>query len=188
MTALMHQCFMLCPPPVKPAGHDYDKALTVKMTQRLHAMVKEGWLPSGFADDMVLALMEIGRRMEELDVSEGSYGIVHSDLSKSNMISSGLRVSPIDFGLWGYGYYYMDLGCLASHFTDEAQQEAIFRGYESVSGRIVDRRYVTPFVCLGILLYICTFANSVHGEDWFLEALERWSRTFFRPLGLGTDN
>jgi thiamine kinase-like enzyme len=111
-----------------------------------------------------------------------AYGVVHSDLSKSNMLLCGSSVAPIDFGLWGYGYYYMDLGALASHYTDPWQQDAIFLGYESVMHSHVDRRYVEPFVCLGILLFICTFGESVYKEEWFPGALDRWTNTHFLSI------
>ena len=186
MTALMHQCFQTCPELPEPAGHDYDKALMDRMTAKFQEMEQGNVIAPAFVLGMTACLSEIKRRMAELDQMNGMFGIVHSDLSKSNMLLCGSRVAPIDFGLWGYGYRYMDLGALACHYTEPGQQAAIFEGYESVTRMMVERRYVDPFICLGILLFICTFGESVCGEEWFPGALERWNNTYFLPLAGGT--
>jgi len=186
MTALMHSCFQTCPDLPEPAGHDYDKSLIDRMATKLRDMERVNFIEGHFVRAMIECLEEIKRRMTELDLRDGAFGIVHSDLSKSNMLLCGDRAAPIDFGLWGYGYSYMDLGALASHYPEPVQQAAIFEGYQSVTHCQVEQRYVDPFICLGILLFICTFGDSVHGEGWFSGALERWRNTFFSPLAGGT--
>ncbi len=185
MTARMHRCFQTGGEWPASAGRSYDKALTESMAKRFWDMASSGVLPQDHAQAMTAALSVIRQRMAEMDGFPKSFGIVHSDLSKSNLLLCGKRVAPIDFGLWGYGYYYMDLGALASHFTGEAEQEAVFAGYESEAGAKVERRFVQPFISLGILLYLCIFAEHVCGEAWFPQALERWRRTFFQPLADG---
>ncbi len=182
MTARMHQCFQTCRELPGPAGHEYDKALMDRMIAKFQDMERANVIASNFVQGMTACAMEIKRRMAELDRLNHAFGVVHSDLSKSNMLLFGGRIAPIDFGLWGYGYYYMDLGALASHYTEPEQQAAIFEGYESVTRSRLERRYVDPFICLGILLYICTFGESVCGEEWFPGALKRWNDTFFLPL------
>lgn len=182
MTACLHRHFQTYADLPAPAGHDYDKALMDRMAIRFQEMGRSGIIAPAYVQGMTGCLTEIKRRMEELDGQDMTFGVVHSDLSKSNMLLCEGFVAPIDFGLWGYGYYYMDLGGLASHYTEPWQQAAIFEGYESESRLSVDRRYVDPFVCLGILLFICTFGESVYGEEWFPGALDRWNSTFFIPL------
>ncbi len=185
MTARIHSCFQKAEVLPAPAGRAYDKLLAESMKDRLLNMGLSGRISKDHVNAMTEALTVIGRRMTELDGLKNSFGIVHSDLSKSNMLLHEDRVAPIDFGLWGYGYYYMDLGALASHFTKEEQQQAIFAGYESVAGFIVEQRFVQPFISLGILLYICAFGEHVCTEAWFSNALDRWRQTFFQPLAEG---
>jgi Ser/Thr protein kinase RdoA (MazF antagonist) len=182
MTACMHRCFQTCSEMPGPAGHDYDKPLIDRMIGKFQDMERANVIASNFIEGITACLLEIGRRMAELDQGDQTFGVVHSDLSKSNMLLCQGRVAPIDFGLWGYGYYYMDLGALASHFTEPKQQAAIFEGYESVTDTRVERRYVDPFICLGILLFVCTFGESVYNEEWFPGALERWTNTYFLPI------
>jgi Ser/Thr protein kinase RdoA (MazF antagonist) len=182
MTARMHRCFQTCSELPGPAGHDYDKPLIERMIGKFQAMERANVIASDFVKGMTACLLEIGRRMTELDQGDQTFGVVHSDLSKSNMLLCQGCVTPIDFGLWGYGYYYMDLGALASHYTEAEQQAAIFEGYESVMKTRVERRYVDPFICLGIMLFVCTFGESVYREEWFSGALERWTNTYFHPI------
>ena len=185
MTASLHKCLKACGGLPDNAGRAYDKGLTDRMAARLFDLEVAGAIPQVHEKAMTAALSVIRQRMAELDKLPNSYGIAHSDLSKSNMLLCGGKLAPIDFGLWGYGYYYMDLGALASHFASEEEQEAIFAGYESVAGIRVERRFVAPFISLGILLFICAFAEHVCGEEWFPQALERWRQTFFQPLAEG---
>jgi Ser/Thr protein kinase RdoA (MazF antagonist) len=182
MTAFMHNCFQTCSELPTSAGHDYDKMLMDRMTGKFQDMEQANIISPNYVQGMTGCLLEIKRRMAELDRMDHMFGVVHSDLSKSNMLLCGRSVAPIDFGLWGYGYFYMDLGSLAAHYTEPWQQAAIFEGYESVTNTRVIRRYVDPFICLGILLYVCTFGESVYMEEWFQGALERWTNTFFLPI------
>lgn len=182
MTACMHRCFQTCTDLPAPVGHDYDKMLMDRMAARFLDMERSNIIASNYVHGITDCLMEIKRRMSELDRMNQAYGVVHSDLSRSNMLLCGNSVVPIDFGLWGYGYYYMDLGALASHYTEPWQQDTIFQGYESVMHCAVDRRYVEPFVCLGILLFICAFGESVYKEEWFPDAMERWTNTHFLSI------
>jgi Ser/Thr protein kinase RdoA (MazF antagonist) len=182
MTACMHRCFQTCSGLPASAGHDYDKALMDRMIGKFEDMERAGIISPNYVRGMTACLLEIKCRMAQLDRKDQSFGVVHSDLSKSNMLLCDGTVVPIDFGLWGYGYYYMDLGALASHYEEAWQQNAIFEGYESVSHFHVERRYVEPFICLGILLFLCAFGESVYKEEWFPGALERWTNTYFLAI------
>ena len=182
MTACMHKCFQTDQDLCLYAGRSYDKRFIQRMKERLHAFGQSGTMPAQQNEAMIAALSVIAKRMAELDGLKDSYGVVHSDLSKSNMLLMGDRVAPIDFGLSGYGYYFMDLGSLAAHFSKEEEQQAIFTGYESVAGFKVEMRFVQPFISLGILLFICAFYEHVYQEEWFSPALDRWRQTFFQPL------
>lgn len=182
MTACMHRCFQTCTDLPAPAGHDYDKALLDRMIGKFRDMERSGMISTDYVQGMTACLKEIKSRMAELDQADQSFGVVHSDLSKSNMLLCAGGVVPIDFGLWGYGYYYMDLGALASHYAEPWQQDAVFDGYESAAHIHVERRYVEPFICLGILLYLCTFGESVYKEEWFPGALKRWTNTYFLAI------
>ena len=84
-------------------------------------------------------------------------GIVHSDLSPSNMIITERGIAPIDFCLCGFGHYYMDLGSLYTHFPKPDKRQRMMEGYrESFPGEI-ETKYISRFLrfrfyCLSLLI------------------------------------
>jgi thiamine kinase-like enzyme len=120
--------------------------------------------------------------MHELDKLPCSKGIVHSDLSKSNLIVFENKIIPIDFCLSGYSYFYMDLGSLFSHFDKNEQRTAIKKGYLSLMNIEFNNRYTEAFFIYQIILFISTHLNSISNTDWFPEALKRWCNNYFNPF------
>lgn len=158
----------------------YDESLV----DRLRALLGKGDMEGAFGDgmeDMALALDAIEAHMAKLRKMEGSFGLIHADLSKGNLIQTKNGLAPIDFCLSGYGFYAQDAGGLVADFG-ENRREAILKGYADVAGSAPDQRSVDSFVALGVLLCIGSHWRGAMREDWFLGALERWRRTLFRPL------
>jgi len=133
------------------------------------------------------AIREINVRMNELDMQENSKGLVHSDLSKSNLIVSNGQIVPIDFCLCGSSYYYMDLGSLFSHFTDQEHRSILIKGYKSIIDGDIRGRHIETFLVFQIILFLSTHIESASKWDWFNGALDRWCRDFFIPLSNNTE-
>ncbi|SDN67494.1 Ser/Thr protein kinase RdoA involved in Cpx stress response, MazF antagonist [Paenibacillus sp. yr247] len=52
----------------------------------------------------------INSRLKSIGKAEDSWGIIHGDLNMGNVIvTSGEEICFIDFGLFGYGYYLLDV-------------------------------------------------------------------------------
>jgi Ser/Thr protein kinase RdoA (MazF antagonist) len=115
------------------------------------------------------AISEIERRMTELDQIPNSTGIIHSDLTKSNLILHDGKIVPIDFCLCGFGYYYLDFGVLFSQFQDPSHQEKIIQGYHSLTGEKVDRRYIEAFEVYQVMLFLAASADTKPDLSWFPE-------------------
>jgi thiamine kinase-like enzyme len=68
--------------------------------------------------------------------------LIHSDLSKSNIIYDKCNLSPIDFSLSGYGIPEMELGEIICSLHKDEFISALIKGYESTSGRKINTFYI----------------------------------------------
>lgn len=162
--------------------YSYDKKLLIEVISKIKTGVKLNVISIEQFKLIEDAVNEIRNRMVELDLQENSKGIIHSDLSKSNLIMSNGQIVPIDFCLCGNSYYYMDLGSLFSHFDKQEQQHYIMNGYKSIINDDVDIKYIEPFMVFQIILFIATHIENTPQWDWFGDALNRWCKDFFIPL------
>lgn len=108
------------------------------------------------------ASKELIVRMNELNNFTGSFGLIHADLSKSNILKQNNNVVPIDFCLCGYGYYYQDLGNIFLEFYSEREQQLICNGYFKATGIYPEKRYTDAFMVYHTLLYLsCNISNDI---------------------------
>lgn len=148
----------------------YDKDMLESWLPYYETGVKRGLYAKKHFDVILKTIKEIEIRMQDLNKQEGSFGIIHSDLSKSNLLWDDHKVIPIDFCLSGYGYYYHDLGSLFGHFQIPEQQEIIIKGYQNVVGEPVYRGYIETFEIYQIMMFLAANANSNPDISWFPES------------------
>lgn len=193
MVAKLHKCFnKLEINPYneffsRPLNHKikryiYDQKLLCIVEEELSIADRKGQIEKEQVATMKDALGVIKERMDELDVMQGMTGIVHADLSQSNLILSDKQIVPIDFSLSGYGFYYMDIGMILSQYKDNKIRKSIKRGYEKIMQKEVPLRYIEPFFALGVLLFVACQHDKIYMQDWFDSATERWCKTIFTPL------
>lgn len=163
----------------------YKQPLLAAAGGQMEIAAQKGQITKEQAAAAVESLHVIKSRMDELDSLPRMTGIVHADLSPSNLIVSNGRIVPIDFSLSGFGYSYMDVGMALCNFKDMNIRNSIRRGYEKVAGVPVPMRYIEPFFALGVLLYIACQHDRAGTEDWFGGAMMRWCDTIFHPLNEG---
>lgn len=162
--------------------YSYDKNLLINMLSKIETSVKLNVFSSEQFKVIVDAINGIIDCINELDLQKNSKGIVHSDLSKSNLIMNNGRITPIDFSLCGNSHYYMDLGSLFSHFDKQEQRSCIISGYKSIIDEDIEVKYIEAFMVFQIVLFISTHIASAPQWDWFNAALNRWCKEFFIPF------
>jgi len=167
----------------KISRYSYDKMLLKRMAFKLIDGLQLKVLSSDQFEIIDHAINEICNSIDQLDLQKKSKGIVHSDLAKSNIIvRDDGEIAPIDFGLSGNSYYYMDLGSLFSHFNKPEQQSFILKGYKSIINEEVEIKYIETFMVFQIILFISTHIENAHKFEWFNSAINRWSKDFFIPF------
>ncbi len=162
--------------------YNYNQALLSEIDKELNNIIKATYIEKEKVMIMKDTLKVINNVMDELDKEEESSGIIHADLSPSNLIFSNYQISPIDFSLSGYGFYYMDLGLMVSNYKDIEIRKSIINAYEEISNRKVPLHYIEAFFAFGVLLFIGCQHEKIHRKDWFDEAINRWCKTIFMPL------
>ena len=108
--------------------------------------------------------------------------LVHADLSKSNLINSYGEICPIDFSLSGYGLAEMDLSDMNWTLHDEKFTPSLFAGYEFVTGHVINQSFINVFTALYPIAYTASHHNKLHGEEKFVQVLDRWCDTILTPF------
>ncbi|OOM78152.1 homoserine kinase [Clostridium puniceum] len=167
----------------KISRYSYDKMLLKRMKCKLIGGLRLKAISNEQFEIIDDTINEISNTLDRLDLQKKSKGIVHSDLAKSNIIvSDNEEIIPIDFGLSGNSYYYMDLGSLFSHFNKPNQQSLILKGYKSIINEDVEIKYIEAFMVFQIILFISTHIENAYKIQWFNSAINRWSKEFFIPF------
>lgn len=160
----------------------YDQVMVDRIQRKVDVLFADQLLAEPHYSFLSGALSEIHVRMTELDDQPGAYGLVHSDLAKSNLILHHDSIVPIDFCLCGYSHFYMDIGSLYTHFTRPDEQSLIKDCYEKITGCRLDPYYIEPFVAMQVLLFLISSYERIYQLDWFPGALNRWCDMHFKPL------
>lgn len=183
MVGEFHKFSKECSESKSISRYSYDKRLLKKITHKLIDGVELKVISWDQFEIIDHAIDEISNLIDKLDLKKKSKGIVHADLGKSNIIvSENGKIIPIDFGLSGNSYYYMDLGSLFSHFNEPNQQSCILKGYESIINENVEVKYIEAFMVFQIILFISTHIENANKFEWFNSAINRWSKDFFIPF------
>lgn len=165
--------------------YDYGEGMLPHIRARIFAARDVGALSLEQATAAEKAIQEIARRMRELNEMAGTRGLIHSDLSKSNLVLCERGIAPIDFCLCGYGHFAMDLGSLCSHFDSPGDRADILRGYARVHPGGIHPYFIEPFFAMQILLFIATHYGMAAQWNWFSGAMARWVNDAFEPLAAG---
>ncbi|WP_315074749.1 phosphotransferase [uncultured Clostridium sp.] len=161
----------------------YDKKLLKRISFKLIKGIKLKVISNEQFKIIKDAISGIYEVMNELELQKYSKGIVHCDLAKSNLIvNEAGQVIPIDFGLSGISYYYMDLGSLFSHFNKPNQQRWIVSGYKSIINETINIKFIEAFMVFQIIFFISTHIENAKEYKWFNNAINKWSRNYFIPF------
>ncbi len=178
MIAQMHAAARRFPP--VPALR-YDSALCVRLQRKLNQLTSTGTIAQDPGEVMAAALDTIGAALRQW---ESDFILVHSDLSRSNMLLTAAGIAPIDFSLFGYGHPMMDVSALYCNISGSANRRAIADGYAAAGG-LLDAQAIDCTFALNVLLGIILHSESWTGETWFADKLAGWCQNIFLPLAQG---
>ncbi len=108
--------------------------------------------------------------------------LIHSDLSKSNIILHNGNLSPIDFSLSGYGIPEMELSEIICSLHADEYIPALIEGYESITNHKINHSYLKAFNALSVIGYIVIHHNKVYEDEKFIKAMSLWCETLFAQV------
>ncbi|MCL2772212.1 MAG: phosphotransferase [Oscillospiraceae bacterium] len=176
MTATLHKSIDILPSLNRCYYDDefVDKFLAeLKITNELHH------IPTETCDKIEKITTQLKRILKR---EKTNFTIVHSDMSKSNMIYNSGTISPIDFSMCGYGIPEMDLGDLVFMIGNSELEHSLFTGYESVSTHKINKDYLKICEAFGVIQYILIHHKQLYSDERFQNKIAKWSTTIFDPL------
>jgi len=161
----------------------YDKDKVVAMLN----MIEKAIDLSLITDDQYIIIKKgcskIVEIMCELDQLEDQCGYIHADIQKTNLIVHNKTISPIDFSLCGYGYFFMDLGGISADFGPLNIRKSLLEGYNSIIQlKKPDMKYIEAFFILTILLAMANHLYNPKYKEWFLRRTKVICESYIKPF------
>ena len=163
---------------ITPNRYSYDSTLLAKMIDEAEAAHLQGHFNKAHTAIMIDTLGHIRDYLSKA----GRHILVHSDLSRSNLIWNEGKVIPIDFSLSGYCVPEMDIASIFAHINNESLEPYIIKGYQSSCDIPLEDKGIATCFCLQILLFLIAQHNKIAGESWLNQKIDNWCENHFRPL------
>lgn len=107
----------------------FDERKLEGSLRKIKESINNGTLKKS-GESLLLAGEKAEKVIMKLEKKQTSWGIIHADLIPSNYIFYEDKVSPIDFGACGFGFYLFDLGWTFS-YIHPAFREGFLNSYSS---------------------------------------------------------
>lgn len=160
---------------------DYDEAFI----ERVSSEISKAYELKHIDFESYLVIEKVLVHIKRILVEEKhNYLLIHSDLSKSNIIYDKGKLSPIDFSLSGYGIPEMELGDIICSLHKDEYILTLIEGYESICSLKINKSYIKCFTALSIIGYIVIHHNKVYKDEneKFINAMSRWRESYFLPV------
>lgn len=111
----------------------------------------------------------VKEQMVELDARRSTWGYIHADFQRGNVVVSEQSPILIDYCLFGYGYYLFDLGSAASMLKSELRK-TFLEGYASKTNfSFDDIRYIEGQIFMDIFISYLFFIHDSDKNGWIKE-------------------
>ena len=170
-TAKLHRYFYSyyeVPHHVRP---EYGKSKIRIMLEQIYGGVEKRLFSQKDFNIVEQSLLLIASRFESLD-RRTSWGIIHGDLNMSNILITGQKgCAFIDFSLFGYGYYLLDVAMAALNSTSE-KRSFFLKGYfgnDAISDETMT--LLEGFMLMSIFGYYAFHMENKKIHPWITERM-----------------
>ncbi|MGO4733676.1 phosphotransferase enzyme family protein [Paenibacillus sp. 2KB_22] len=112
----------------------------------------------------------------------GTWGVIHGDITRNNLLITDQGMSMIDFCLHGYGYYLFDAGGAALMFNRE-ERDIFLSGYTKQIAPLTDRdiRLMEGFMLIFTLGYYAFQMANESRHEWMKDRMPKLCSKYCRP-------
>ena len=162
----------------------YDAPKMISVVSSIEEAVSLGLMDSEHYSIIQSGGMKICELMEELERDSFSpKGLIHADMQNTNLIVYENTVTPIDFCGCGYGFFYIDFGCLFGNFNSLTMRNALLDGYRSIRNLPEsDMKYIEASFVMVILLCMSLHLHNPKMKEWYLRRTKPICDNYIVPL------
>lgn len=165
---------------VRPAYGSIKENLV--MLEQLEEGVRRGiFTPEDF--ELIRKTFEnINRQLEAYPHNAETWGVIHGDITRGNLLVTDLGISMIDFCLYGYGYYLFDAGGAATIFNRE-ERDVFLSGYTEQTEPLTKRdiRLMEGFMLIFTFGYFAFQMENESRYEWMKERMPLICSKFCKP-------
>ncbi|AJS60559.1 phosphotransferase enzyme family protein [Paenibacillus sp. IHBB 10380] len=138
------------------------------------------------ADDYIILkrfFEVLNSRLETYPQTSDTWGIIHADINKGNLLVTQHGIAIIDFCLFGYGYYLYDVaGSVLSFKPDE--RDHFIAGYTSKSSAFTekDMKLLEGVMILSILGFYAFHLENEDKHPWMRERMPTFCNKYCLPF------
>ncbi|WP_339306612.1 phosphotransferase [Paenibacillus sp. FSL L8-0435] len=165
---------------VRPAyGNSHENLV---MLGQLEEGVRLGIFTTEDFDLLRETFENINEQLETYPHHAGTWGIIHGDITRNNLLITEQGISMIDFCLHGYGYYLFDAGGAALMFNRE-ERDIFLSGYTQQIAPLTDRdiRLMEGFMLIFTLGYYAFQMANESRHEWMKDCMPKLCSKYCRP-------
>lgn len=124
----------------------------------------------------------INEQLGAYPLDEKTWGVIHGDITRNNLLITDQGMSMIDFCLHGYGYYLFDAGGAALIFNRE-ERDIFLSGYTKQIAPLTDRdiRLMEGFMLIFTLGYYAFQMANESRHEWMKDRMPKLCSKYCRP-------
>jgi Ser/Thr protein kinase RdoA (MazF antagonist) len=140
-----------------------------------------------FSGDDFITLKKIfevlNSSLETYPQTVNTWGIIHADINKGNLLVTQHGIAIIDFCLFGYGYYLYDVAGSVLSFKPE-ERDHFISGYTSKSASFSekDMKLLEGFMILSILGFYAFHMENEDKHTWMRERMPIFCNKYCQPI------
>jgi len=165
---------------VRPAYGNVHENLV--MLGQLEEGVRLGIFTTEDFDLLLETFENINKQLATYPQHAETWGIIHGDITRNNLLITDQGISMIDFCLHGYGYYLFDAGGAALMFNRE-ERDLFLSGYTKQIAPLTDRdiRLMEGFMLIFTLGYYAFQMANESRHEWMKDRMPKLCSKYCRP-------
>ncbi|MGF9700257.1 phosphotransferase enzyme family protein [Paenibacillus sp. MABNR03] len=124
----------------------------------------------------------INKQLEAYPHHAETWGVIHGDITRGNLLVTEQGISMIDFCLYGYGYYLFDAGGAALIFNRE-ERDVFLSGYTKQRAPLTEQeiRLMEGFMLIFTFGYFAFQMGNESRHEWMKDRMPKLCSKYCRP-------